>query len=71
VPCVSVEKYGRAIQTADYIIRHMLFTCWISIDTDTISECVLLIVFAWQQCLRERASVLRVYVPLPVLLSTE
>jgi hypothetical protein len=65
----SVEKYGRAIQATDCIIRRMRFTCWITMDTDTISECVLLIVFSRQQCLRERASVLRVYVPLPVLLS--
>jgi len=43
--------------------------CWITKDTDTHSEYVLLIIFARQRCLRERPSVLRLYVPLPVLLT--
>ena len=55
-----MEKYGRARQsTDDNIIRRMRFACWITKDTDTHSEYVILIAFPPQQWLRERASTLR------------
>jgi hypothetical protein len=55
-----VEKYGRAGQaTDDNIIRRMRFACWITKATDTHSEYVILIAFARQKLLRERASILR------------
>jgi hypothetical protein len=58
-----VEKYGTAGQaTDDNIIRRMRFACWIIKATDTHSEYVILIAFPLQQWLRERASMLRVYV---------
>ena len=63
-----MEKYGRATQaTDDNIIRRMRFACFITKTTDTHSEYVILIAFARQQWLRERASMLR-YTTLPVLL---
>ena len=46
--------------TDDNIIRRMCFVRWITKATDTHSEYVILIAFAWQQWLRERASLLRV-----------
>jgi hypothetical protein len=55
-----VGKYGRARQaTDDNTIRRMRFACWITKATDLHSEYVILIDFARQQWLRERASVLR------------
>jgi hypothetical protein len=58
-----VEKYGTARQaTDDNIIRRMRFACWITKATDTHSEYVILTVFSRQQWLRERASMLRLYV---------
>jgi hypothetical protein len=55
-----VEKYGRAKQaTDDNIIRRMRFACWITKDTDTHSEYVILIAFARQQWLRKRGSIFR------------
>jgi hypothetical protein len=58
-----VEKYGRARQvTDDNIIRRMRFACWITEATDTHSEYVIRIVFPRQQWLRERASILHLYV---------
>ena len=55
-----MEKYGTARQTTDdNIIRRMRFAFWIAKATDTHSEYVILIVFARQQWLRERASALR------------
>jgi hypothetical protein len=57
------KKYGNARQAADdNIIRRMRITGWITKATDTHSECVILIAFSQQQWLRERASVLRLYV---------
>jgi len=35
------------------------FACWITKDTDTHSEYVILLLFPWQQWLRERATILR------------
>jgi hypothetical protein len=40
----------------------MRFTCWITKAADTHSECVILIAFPRQKWLRERGSVLHVYV---------
>jgi hypothetical protein len=58
-----VEKYDTARQaTDDNIIRRNRIACWITKATDTHSEYVILIAFARQQCLRERASMLRLYV---------
>jgi hypothetical protein len=57
---VNVEKYGTARQATDgNIIRRMRVACWITKATDTHSEQATLIVFAVQQWLCERASVLR------------
>jgi hypothetical protein len=65
-----VEKYCRAKQaTDDNIIRRMSSALWINRATDTHSEYVMLTAFPRQQWLRERASMLRLYV-VPVLLST-
>jgi hypothetical protein len=59
----NVEKYGTARQaTDDNIIRRMRFECWITKATDTHSEHVILIAFPRHQWLRERASLLRLYV---------
>ena len=56
-------KYGTDKQvTDDNIIRRMRFACWITKATDTHSECVILTAFPLQQWLRERASILRLYV---------
>jgi hypothetical protein len=55
-----VEKYCRAWQaTDDNIMWHMHIACWIPNDTDTHSECVILITFTHQQWLHERTSLLR------------
>ena len=40
-------------------IRRMRLACWITKDTDTHAEFVVLIVLARQQCLCERSSALR------------
>ena len=56
---IIVETYSTARQVRDNIMRHMRFGCWITAATDTHSEYVILIAFAWQQWLHERASVLR------------
>ena len=57
-----MEKYGKARQaTYDNIIRCMRIASWITKATDTHSEYVILIVVQ-QQWLRERASMLRLYV---------
>jgi hypothetical protein len=47
-------------------VWHMHIACWIPKSTYTHSEYVLFIAFPLQQCLHERASVLR-YSTLPVL----
>ena len=48
-------KHGRTGQaTDDNIIRRMRFACWIKKATDTHSENVILIIFPWQQYLRDR-----------------
>jgi hypothetical protein len=55
----NVEKYDRARQaTNDNIIQRMRFACWVTKATDTHSKYIILIAFPWQQCLRDRASVL-------------
>jgi hypothetical protein len=57
------KKFGRARQTTDdNIIRRMRFACWITKATDTHSEYVILTALTLQQWLRERASMLRLYV---------
>jgi hypothetical protein len=43
----------------DNTIGHTSFACWITKTTDTHAEYVILIVFARQQSLGERASFLR------------
>jgi hypothetical protein len=59
----NAEKYGRARQaTDDNIIQRMRFACSITKATDTHSEYVILIAFPRQQWLRERASLLRLYI---------
>jgi hypothetical protein len=61
--CDDVEKYGRARQaTDDNIIQRMCFACWITKATNTDSEYVILIAFPLQKLLRERASILRLYI---------
>jgi hypothetical protein len=55
-----VGKYGTAGQaTDDSIIRRMRFACRITKAADTHSEYVTYFAFPRQQCLRERASMLR------------
>ena len=62
-----MKKCGKAGQTTDdNIIRGMRIACWITKATDTHSEYVIPITFPLQQCLLERASVLR-YTALSVL----
>jgi hypothetical protein len=59
----NVEKYGRARQAIDdNIIWRMRFACWITKATDIHSEYAILIAFPRQQCLRERAPSLMLYV---------
>jgi hypothetical protein len=48
--------------TDDNIIRRMRLACWITKAADTHSEYVILIAFSRQQWLRERASIVRLYV---------
>jgi hypothetical protein len=58
-----VEKYCSAEEITDEnILRSMHFSCWVTQTTDTHSDCVILIAFPRQQPLRERASILRLYV---------
>jgi hypothetical protein len=58
-----VEKYGwRAQATDGSILRRMRIECWMTKATNTVTEYVILIAFPRQQCLRERASVLLLYV---------
>ena len=53
-----MEKYGGAREaTDDNIIRRMRIACWITNATDTLR--MYDTAFPWQQCLRERASLLR------------
>jgi hypothetical protein len=57
-----VEKYGRARQaTVNNVIGGMRIAYWITKATETHSEYAVLTVFPRQQWLRERASVLRLY----------
>ena len=59
----NVEKYLRTRQATDVnIVRRMCFAWWISKATDTHSEYVIIIAFPRQQWLRERASVVSLYV---------
>ena len=58
-----MEKYGTARETTDdNILQRMRIACSITTATDTHSEYVTLIAFPWHQWLRERASILRLYV---------
>jgi len=53
-------KYGTARRTIhENTIRRMRLACWITKDTDTHAEYVVLIVLARQQCLCEHSSALR------------
>ena len=54
-----MEKYSRAGQTTDNILRRMSIACWTNKATDTHSEYVRLVAFPRQQWLLERASMLR------------
>jgi len=66
-----MEKYGRAKQ-AKTKMWHMRIACRVTTATDTHSECVILIVFRWQQWLRTYASLLSTYVrTLPIVLRLE
>jgi len=57
------KLYGIAVQTThDDKTRRMSTRLWISKATDIDSEYVILTAFSWQQWLRERASMLRLYV---------
>jgi len=59
----NVEKYCRAGQAIDNnITLRMRIACWITKATNTHSEYVVLMAFQRQQWLRERASVLCLYV---------
>jgi hypothetical protein len=59
-----VEKYGRAGQDTDgNIIRRMRIACCMTKATETRSDVQLLLVFKWQQKLREHASLSRLHVP--------
>ena len=44
--------------TDDNITQRMCIACWITKATDTHLECVILIVFPWEQWLHECASML-------------
>jgi len=58
-----MKTYGKPGQdTHDNIIQRMRIACWISRATGTHSEYVIYIAFVWQQQLRERHSMLRLYV---------
>jgi hypothetical protein len=58
----NVENCGTARQPHDSIIWSMRFTCWVTKNTCTHSECKILTDFPRKQWLRERASMLRLYV---------
>jgi len=61
--CQNVDKNGMARQsTDDNIKRRMRFARWITKATETHSLCVIINAFPGQQWLRERASMLRLYV---------
>ena len=65
-----MEEYSRAgLATDDSTIRRMRFAYWITKDTDSHSEYVILFACPWKQWLHERASVLSVllFLNLPVL----
>ena len=58
-----MENNGKARQATDgNTMRRMGIACWITKVTDTYSEYEILIAFPQQQWLRERASLLRLYV---------
>jgi len=59
-------KYGSDRKaTDDNVTRHMRFACWITMAKDTHSKFVILITFLWQKWLRERTSILMLYVYCP------
>jgi len=57
------KKSRTARQATDNIILRMHIACWVPKATNTHSEYVILIAFPQQQCLHERASTLRLFVP--------
>jgi hypothetical protein len=58
-----MEKHGRARLTADDNIRAIRhFACWIPKATDPHREYVIFFAFPRQQCFRELASVLHLYI---------
>ena len=56
-----MEEHGRVKLTTGDTKRRLCSACLVTKITDTHSECVLLIAFVWQQLLRERGSMLRLY----------
>ena len=61
--CVfDVEKYGGARQVTGSIIWRKRFACWINKAADTHSYYQILTAFPRQKWLRERSSILRLYV---------
>jgi hypothetical protein len=61
--CDNVEEYGRARHArGDKVIRRMCFACWVTKATDTHSGHEICIAFPRQQRLRERASLLPLYI---------
>ena len=54
-----MEKFCIARETRDNIIGRIRFACWVTKIADTHSAYLTIIAFPLQQCLLERASVLR------------
>jgi predicted benzoate:H+ symporter BenE len=54
-----LEKYGRARQATDDVIRRMRFECWIAKATDALSDNVILTAFQWVHWVLRRATMLR------------
>ena len=63
-------EYGRTREaTYDSKIRRMRFAYWITKATDTPRIYIIFTDFSLQQCLRERASILRLYLYLACLVA--
>jgi len=58
----NAEKYGRARGASDDILQRVRTAWWMAGVIDTFREYLILIAFPWQQWLRERASMSRLYV---------
>jgi hypothetical protein len=59
---ITCKNYGRDRQATDDVLRRMRIACWITKAEDTPSKHVIPTAVAAQRWLRERSSVLRVYV---------